>query len=332
MCTLDITKVGTLGGPGDSVLLTTETMITVRSDGRFIVAPTSRSGEAALYDSLNGVGRSYGRRGEGPGENGRILNVLPWPGDSVLVVGFGRFTILGGDRGAGRTIRLERTSASDRTVALPADGVIVRNYTYPPDREFVVFNVDGSIRTEMGYTWNSGFRGDIYQALGELGPAQRPHSFWSAPLRYRHVAELWDARTGASLRTLALNTPWYTPYDSASFYRFMLSGGDEASAPPPFVVGVREAVDSVLWLVYDTPARNWSGRSDTMPPDRRRPRREAYDAVIELVDPVSGDELLSTWVNLPLARLVNDSLLADQRQTSDGFWVYDIYKAKLRRH
>ena len=76
-CTLEFTKLGQLGGPSDTILLTPETMVALRDDGSYLAAPTSREGEAAIFDSLGTTARPFGRRGDGPGENGRILNVFP---------------------------------------------------------------------------------------------------------------------------------------------------------------------------------------------------------------------------------------------------------------
>ena len=248
-----------------------------------------------------------------------------------MFAGFSRLTILGGARGQGRTIRLERTSASPRTVVLSLDKIVVRNYSYPPDRQFVAFNNDGSIRAEMGSTWKPGYQGDIQEAIGELGPAQRRHAFWSAPQRYRIQMDLWDARDGSHLRTLRDTVPWFMPYDSASLVQFVLGGNDVTHPPPPFLRGIRESSDSVLWLLYNIPARNWSPTHDTIPPMQRHWRREAYDGVIDLRDAGTGRELMTTWTNLPLVGFVNDSLLVDRRRTEDGFWVYVVYKVRLRR-
>lgn len=315
------------------MLLVNETVVSVRADGKYVLAPTSRMGEAAIFDSLGAVGRPFGRLGGGPGENGRLLNVLPWRGDSVLLVGFDRLMVLGGERGGGRTIRIERTSASHRTVILPADGMIVRNYPYPPDRQFVAFDTDGNIRSEAGRAWSSRGVGNFDDAIAELGPPQRPHTFWSAANRYRIHIDLWDVRDGAHLQTIEYAAPWYPTYDSAAFYRFIAEGGDEVHPPPPFLRGIRESADTILWLLYDVPARNWTPRHDTLPPAAAgvRLHREAYDGVIDLRDPRSGAELLTVWINLPFIAFVNDTLLVDRVQDEDGFFVEDIYKVSFRR-
>ena len=330
-CTLDVSFLGTLGSSSDSVLLTSETAISVSRDGAFLAAPTSRDGEGAIYDSLGGAARTYGRFGDGPGENGRILGVLPWRGDTTLFVGFDRLTFLTGPEGHGRTARLERPSPSHRTVALPEVNAVVRNYSYPPERQFLVFDADGGALTQLGSQAQAGVRGDIYEALGELGNAAAPHHFWSSPQRYQIRIDLWDARSGAHVKRLQDTAPWYTPYDSAALYQFMLDGNDSENPPPPFLRGLRESRDAVLWLLYNGPARDWAPIRDTLPPLQRGVRRAAYDGIIDLRDPISGQSILTVWTNLPFARLINDTLLADRRQTEDGFWVYDIYKAVLRR-
>jgi hypothetical protein len=331
-CEVTIDYLGQLGSNADTVLLSSESMIVARKDGGFILAPTARDGEAAAFDSLNAVARSYGRLGGGPGENGRIMNVLPWRGDTILFAGFDRLTFLTGDDGHGRTARLERPSPSHRTVALPGVSTIVRNYTYPPDHQFIVFSEDGTILSQLGNAWRASTGGDVYDALAELGPAGDSAQFWSAPQRYRMHADLWSAVDGTHLRRFRDSVPWFAPYDSAQLYQFILDGNDSENPPPPFLRGIRETSGGVLWLLYSVPAKDWARSEDTLPPLQRRLRREAYDAVLELRNPVSGASLLSVWSSVPFARLVNDSLLADRRQTEEGFWVYDVYKVALHRH
>lgn len=330
-CSLEITYLGRLGTSADTMLMTSGTMIAVRSDGAFIAAPLSVDGEAAIFDSPGAVARAYGRFGDGPGENGRILNVLPWRGDSMLFAGFDRLTFLAGPQGAGRTSRLERPSPSHRTAALPAADAIVRNYSYPPDPQFVVFGADGRIQARLGEQAQPGTRQDIYRVLAELGPARDPHRFWSAPQRYRIAFDLWDARDGTQVRRFEDTTSWYSPYDSTALYQFVLDGNDVESPPPPFLRGIRETRDGVLMLLYNVPARDWQRTTDTLPPMQRGMRQEAYDGVIDLRDPNSGASLLAVRTNIPFARLVNDTLLADRRQTEEGFWVYDVYRMKFRR-
>lgn len=330
-CTLEFTKLGRLGGPSDTVLLSNETMIVAHDDGSYIAAPTSRGGEAAIFDSLGASARPYGSIGDGPGENGRILNVVPWLGDSTLFAGFDRLTVLGGDAGRGRTIRLERASPSHRTVSLPRDGIVVRNYSYPPDREFVAFDSVGAILSEMGPDPQPRVGRDVNAAIGEVGPSPRPGTFWSAPQRYRIQMDQWDARDGSHLQHFEGSASWYTRYDSAELTDFVFAGNDAVSPPPPFLRGIRESADSILWLLYSTPARDWSPARDSVPALQRRLRREAYDGMIGLRDPSSGRVLLTTWVSLPFVQMVNDSLLVDRQQDEDGFWAFDVYRVRLRR-
>lgn len=328
-CSLDFDYTGRLGGPADSVVLSAETVIGVRPDGTFLAAPTMQDGEGAVFDSIGSIARSYGRLGEGPGENGRILGVFPWHGDTILFAGFDRLTFVAGPAGKGRTVRLERPSPSHRTVILPEDGVVVRNYAYPPDHQFVVFEADGRVRTQLGEQVDPGT--DVYKALGELGNASDPHHFWSAPQRYGIEFNLWDAREGRLLRSLHDTAPWYAAHDSAALYRFIVDGNDSENPPPPFLRGIRETAGKTLLAVYNVAARDWAPFRDTLPPAQRRYRRQAYDGVLEYRDPETGEVLLSAWVNLPFARLINDTLVADRLQTAEGFWVYDIYKVVLRR-
>lgn len=330
-CSLEFEYLGQLGGPDDTILLSRATMIVAREDGAFIAAPGSQDDDAAVFDSLGATPRPFGRRGDGPGENGRILNVLPWLGDSVVLAGFSRLTILGGERGEGRTIRVMEVSASPSSVALPAEGIIVRNFVHPPYREFVAFNNEGSIRAEIGPPRPPGAAGDVYESSGQLGYAQRPHAFWSAPLRYRIQMDLWDARDGSHLKQFQDTVSWFTPHDSADMIQFLLAGNDMANPPPPAILGLRESSDSVLWLLYNVAARDWAFTDDGSPPLRRHPRREAYDGVLDLRDPATGQVLVTTWINLPFAQIVNDTLLADRWETEEGFWVLDIYKVRLQR-
>src|SRR5690606_16975859 len=164
--------------------------------------------------------------------------------DTTLFVGFDRLSFLAGEHGTGRSSRLERPSPSHRTVALPHDSAVVRNYTYAPERQFAVFSEDGGLRTDMGRGWETGAGRDVYTMLAELGPASGPHQFWSAPQRYRLEAQLWDARSGAPIRGFVDSADWYVPYDSAALHQFLREGNDVENPPLPFLRGIRETADS----------------------------------------------------------------------------------------
>ena len=84
-------------------------------------------------------------------------------------------------------------------------------------------------------------------------------------------------------------------------------------------------------LLYNVPARDWERSYDTLAVNQRGFRGVAYDGVLDLRDPASGQSLLTVWSSLPFARLINDSLIANRLQTEDGFWVYDIYKMRFTR-
>jgi len=143
--------------------------------------------------------------------------------------------------------------------------------------------------------------------------------------------DLWDATNGTHVRRFEGDASWYEPYDSAGLYQFMLDGNDVENPPPPFLRGIRETSDSILVLLFNVPARDWERSHDTLPVNQRGFRSVAYDGVLDLRDPTSGQSLLTLWSSLPFARLINDTLIANRVQTEDGLWVYDIYKMQFTR-
>lgn len=115
---LDTTPVLTLGvSDGDPRLMFNVVQSARRQpDGTLLVADGG-SREVRWYGADGEPLRAVGRRGEGPGEFGGPLSLLPWPGDTVAVLDHGqrRLTLLGA---SGEVVRTH-TQATDDTIALP---------------------------------------------------------------------------------------------------------------------------------------------------------------------------------------------------------------------
>jgi hypothetical protein len=115
---IDTTPVLTLGVSDGNARLMFNLVQSARrqADGTLLVADGG-SLEVRWYDADGEPVRAVGRRGEGPGEFGGPLSLLPWPGDTVAVLDHGqrRLTLLGA---AGEVVRTH-PQAPDDTIALP---------------------------------------------------------------------------------------------------------------------------------------------------------------------------------------------------------------------
>ncbi len=131
---IDTTPVLTLGvSDGDARLMFNVVQSARRQpDGTLLIADGG-SREVRWYGADGEPVRAVGRRGEGPGEFGGPLSLLPWPGDTVAVLDLGQ----------------------RRLTLLDASGVVVRTHTEVPadfialpwrpwiDRRTVVFGAVG---------------------------------------------------------------------------------------------------------------------------------------------------------------------------------------------
>ena len=118
--------------------------VTRLQDGRFLVA-NAGSGELKFFDPRGGFLRSFGRRGEGPGEFRNLKKVVEWESGGIAAfdVGLGRVTVLSGDG------ELERTY--DVTRKLGEAGISTDIFGFLPNGNLVGLREVGGEGTEVVY-------------------------------------------------------------------------------------------------------------------------------------------------------------------------------------
>lgn len=335
-CDLSMRQLGTLGSPTDSILLNLGSMATSLNNGKIVAAPTTAVGIAAIFDSLVAPARQLGRPGEGPGETGRIRGVLPWVGDSVLLLEAFRLTFLSSNSSSGRTVRTSQAITGFSAVQLPTEAAIVLNNVDPRHGRYIIWAATGELRREFdNREGRLPLSADPYRRLAVLGPAVAQGTFWSGDVHYRYHLEQWTA-AGELLRTIDRSPSWMGSQDSAALNESFRQGALRLR-PLPSLKDVRETPDGLLWVVFQVPTKNWKRmRQDDVRAGGTGAEyvvqpyvRSAYDDILEILDARNGQLLLSARVSIPFRGFLNDSLVYDKRERADGTWAFDIYRIAL---
>jgi hypothetical protein len=310
-------------------LLDGTSRLALLDDGRFVAAPTTSPGEAAVFDSIGAPARSFGRKGSGPGELGLINSLSSWPGDSVVLFESFRWDFLGGARGSGRNVVLGKSIVGFESAVLPVDRLIVFTNHYRTTAQFLVLDPSGTIVRGMGIPQDSG---TSYSRAAALGAARRQHAFWSGASHYRHFLELWST-DGTRLAAFDQSPAWFKSYEDEEL-QDSYAKGDLVTKPLPFLREVREATLGTVWMLFGVATKNWTPQT-TPEPRPRRPTHDhyhprAWDAVFDLIDAKTGRVRLAERTDRPFGGFINDTLVFDRNELQDGTWHFVVYKVQFR--
>ncbi len=318
-CSIQLEPVATLGRAQDPVSPFWYSRVAVDRLGTLFVGPTTSPGEIAVYSPSGDLLRTLGREGEGPGEFHGIRYLQVLGGDSLHVLSRGRRTILSLD---GDFIGSSPALITTTNAAVLDDGrVLVNRLIQTPERFGLPAHILGT-----GGQPDLSFGNDSDDPQGEFVAGNlRTVSYsggsqvWVGPLgQYR--LELWDT-AGTHLRTFVRSAPWFKPWVRRSALQPF------REKPNPTLLSVREDHAGLLWVILRVPDRNWE-------PGVEEPAYEhVYDAILEVVDPETGDLLISERFDEPdqlFLYFLSEDLLTSSSVTELG--VEQIHVWRFRIH
>ncbi len=189
---------------------------------------------------------------------------------------------------------------------------------HPLDREGrIVLSFEPYVTTPREPTW--------MRAIG-LGPS----GLWSIPAAHGYHIRLFDPEEGRLLREFAREAEWYPPVD-----HFQVPtperppGAPHGSCPGS---AERSFVDD-----GEVPQRGLVRRTRAAGADAGRssvyPYRDndVYGGVIEVLDAMTGELVVSARTRRALALLVAPGLIAFTREDSIGWWYADLCRLRLSR-
>jgi hypothetical protein len=318
-CTIELTKVATLGKANDSVLLGQIVgVIAVNSRGEYF-APASSQFQVAVYDSVGRLLRAVGQRGPGPGEFRFITDIHVGAGDSILIADArNNLQLFTPDLRYHRAIRVP--DAGSFGLALVRDDweMIVQTL---PDR-LVVISPTGVVRDTIALGPASRSGRCRTCDIRHLSSASGEGQFWST-ISNRYDIELLDTK-GAVHRTLSRRPDWFAPWD------FVREGpGSERRPPLPRVHAVREGPDGLLWVSVRVPDANWTYSPPTVATHAADDRE--IDVMLAVIDPKTGELLAERRLPGAIGFVGRRDLMFTAAEHEDGYVFADIWRVSLKR-
>ena len=318
-CTIELTKVATLGRPTDSVLLGQVVgFIAVNSRGEFF-APASSQFQVAIYDSLGRLTQAFGKRGPGPGEFRWITDIRIGPADSILIAdqrnNLQWFTP---DLRYHRGVRVPNPGSFGLAL-VQDDGTIIMQMR---NDRLIVISPTGAVRDTIRSTSATPAGRCAECEIRRLAPAAGAGRFWST-IANRYEIELLDS-AGKVLRTLSRRPGWFAPWD---FVR--VTPGSERQPPLPRMGKVREDPDGLLWVAVTVADAQWT----YVPPGvftHTADNRET-DVMLAVIDPKTGELLAERRLPGAIGFIGRGDLVFTATDHEDGYVLADIWRVRLRR-
>ena len=303
------------------------------SRGNYLIAHGDGGGHARqvwVFDPDGAFVQTLGREGDGPGEYRSIRRIDVLPGDTLELfdVRLRRRTTLSPDHTflASQSYEAAGFPGSAR---LPDGRLVLRQHIRTPER--------------VGYPFQLVDRsGKIVRSLGSLNPQHRPKEevkymrsvasspkgslFWT--IGYGdYLMELWDT-TGARLDALQRETKWFEPYVSE-----LWPITPDGPTPQSQVRIVKVDSENRIWTLVRKAKEDWRMILRSLPGGHEEDAsliQNVYDWVLEIVDPDTGELLVSQVLeDREYVRFLDEDLIVSYREDSVGFPFLDIWRIKF---
>lgn len=264
---------------------------TVRLDPQARYWVFRRGDMPAVFDSAGQFIRTVGRHGRGPGEFLQPYDAVAFRRDSLIVLdGDGRrATVLAPSLRPVRYLTIPFEMHSPIVVSWPdtiiASGIVPTAGEVGWALHRVSFSSKDAAVTKSFGTGDGELRPEgVARMWHWLTPAAGGF-FWSAWM-YGYTLSQWRAN-GSLIRSLQRRPEWF-PSPSPS------SLGNPETPPPPFVVGVQQDDDGLLWVFVHVPAPEWRKAWPTLPPGTREvpsrmiAKEKLFRTTVEVIDPRLG--------------------------------------------
>jgi hypothetical protein len=320
-CPISLQRIATLGEISDSISPGYFAAVTRSAEGEFYVGGMDSPGTVAVYGADGRLARTFGRRGDGPGEYDWWLIPVRGPGDTIII--FDNLKL--------RATLLEAGDAPGRTFMFPAPinqalyangTLLIQADIRTPERigqPIHSLTPHGGIAKSFGGTARYS---SILDGVRAVAPA-RDGGFVSAPPN-RYEVHYFDS-SYVLQRVIEIPNDFFQPYAAMV---------DSRTAPPrPMIRSLYEDSTGLLWLVISVAAADWRPRAGPVNEFEEQPIStgrdiEILDWLVEVVDPTEPRRLASARSNTPL-RLSEDGLLYVSDQLEDGRTRVTVFRAHL---
>lgn len=333
-CEIMLEKVATFGaGDTTGMLSVLPTSMHLDRAGRYWLA---NGQDLAVVHTPDGRSRAVGSKGRGPGEFVRVGEIVPLPGDSVLLIDHAEYraTVVGPDLQIVRTILLDMVPQRTAVASWPDNVWMTGSWSTPSSagRPLHRFRLGGAASVFVGSfgTGSDELRAGGMTPLLRLAQAAGGR-LWTLE-RHSNLLTLWTA-SGQAVRTSRRQPAWFKPNANQPM-------GNPTTPPSATVRLISEDASGYLWIVAETPSPDWTAAWENFPVNPSGGRGEVstrsiatdrlWKSRIEVLDAATGrlvaERQLDEWViAMPAQRLI-----ATGRLDSLGIPVVTVSRVSLK--
>lgn len=329
--TIEATRITTIGSAdGPDLLEYHPVTVAIDSRGRYYLTTALALHEVKVFDSSGRFLRLIGREGEGPGEFGRISNLVVGPRDSLYVLddGNSRLTVVSREHDMIRTAPLPFGADYPRVHYLRNDVLLVNANVRTPE---VVGLPLHTVTTNGEHLFSFGssdpvYRPDFPQILRRRTTLSRDGTIWSAyPKQY--VLERWTL-SGRFVERLIVEAEWFEPY-----MRTRYPTPDESGFPN--MQSIYEDGAGRIWCAVVVPDENWAeglGEPRVFEGQRYYEVEDlaaTYDTRVDVIDLRTRQVLASLILDGYPIQFLSDGKLITYREPG-GVPLVDVWRSRIR--
>lgn len=312
---IEVRAIATIGTDGAGPALSRLTSLAMDDAGCFYAAPTYEPGVAAVYGRDGRYLRSFGRRGQGPGEyTSRLMRVRIAPQDTVHVLDGPRHTVLapGGDT----FVRLTTLSFVPRSTSFTRDGrLVVTSPLEGSGRQVHILSPDGTVERSLVPVPEGDPRA-LHNGVGPLSNIKEGNLWIGSPDRYR--LDLWST-DGRLLRSIEREVPWFPPRAARG----------RTPEPGARLLGLLQT-DSLVWTLVRVPDSRGGGFAPTGRPVEEVDMNEHEDTIIEALFAVTGEVVGSIRLDAAASGFLGKSpIVYTSREMDSGLIAIDVLRLSL---
>lgn len=307
------------------------------SGGYFSTAQQTTEGRVVQWSATGEFQRSYGQRGDGPGEfsGGGDLKLIPHQNDRLFVIDDrNTWSLLDGDLNFVRSFPgLHSTRATGALLLTRAGEVVSTGPQFLGGADgyfFRVMDLSGALINAFGEIPSPEIR-QAWPALGRRASLNGDSTFWVAPIEGNlggSSLELWSV-DGSLLRSIERHAPWLPtdPYAEPDDPRW-------PDLPLWGLLNVDE--EGLIWTVVTVRDVRWQSPEtlERLDLSEEEYLRRQYDSVLEVIDPAANVVLTSVVFDSPYEVPFTNTFPGTRsfyRATEDslGFNSVEIFEVQL---
>jgi hypothetical protein len=327
-CRIHLTRVMVLGAESDSDHFTRPTSVTVDSRGRVFLVDQVQGGRVMAYDQEGRFLKLLARRGLGPGELSRVQALAIDAADTIHV--FAQSHSVWDPNLTFVRARALATVGHVNSALLVSGGLaVIQGEISTPDAVGQPLHVlDGTNTVLRSFGLNPGAPYEADPWLSRRAVAlSRDGSVWSVPPN-NYRMERWSLE-GTLAAAVLRRARWFEPW--AHF-----DGLVDLQRPPARITAIHEDSLGRVWILTLVASVDWAPtrRPSGMIETETRPRTlgevaRLTDSIIEVLDPVRGQLLVSERLRGLFDGFAGKDLIVQLSETDDGDVRVTLWKLSI---